>query len=476
MSVFLNPIRLGLLPLTALVLTGCATTDRNWHGPAQRAPVAAARASYLRAPVDTRATAPAAHWWEALGDPVLNAIEARALIGSPDLAAAQARIAQARATLDGARGAGAPSASVSALAAEASLPAALLGRSGRLSEQVYADNFQASWEADLFGANRRRTDAAGKRAEASVAAAGDVAVALSAQVARAYVDLRQQQAVAALLDRQVDDDQQALVHAQNRLAGGTAPAQNVENAATVLAQTRIDLAQTRAQITILGDQLAVLTGAEPGALDALVAAPAPVPQVPATIAVGDPAQLLRHRPDIRQAEALLAAANADVNARMADRFPKVSFTGILGLGGTSVTDAFTPASLIALILPQIKWSPIDGGRSKALVRGAQGARDEAEANYQARVLTALQDAENALTRFGSQRIAVARSLEQRDAADRVAKLQAGRAAGGTVSRADAVLAARQALRAQLGALAAQAQLITDFIAVEKALGLGWDQQ
>ena len=473
--------RLAPFPLLALVplLAGCAAVGPDWHGPPAAAPVAAARSAFLRAGADTAPTSPAsqgqnARWWEALGDPVLNDVEATALAGSPDLAAAQARIASARAALTGTRAAMAPSASVGATFAEASLPGAVLGRDGRLSEQIYADNFQSSWELDLFGATRRRVESATGRATAAEASAGDVAVAISAEVARVYVALRAQQASVALLDRQVACDQRLLAHAEARLAGGTAPRQGVDAAHQALAQSQADLAAARTEVTTLADQLAVLTGREPGTLDDLARHPAPMPAVPATIAVGDPAQLLRQRPDIRAAEAQLAAATADVGARMADRLPKISFTGILGLGGTAPVDAVSPSSLLALLAPQIKWSLFDGGRGAAQVRGARAARDEAEATYRSHVLAALNDAEGALARFGSQRVALAKAVEQRDAARSTAALQASRASGGTLSQADALSAERQGIRATLATITAQAQLTTGFIAVEKALGLGWE--
>jgi NodT family efflux transporter outer membrane factor (OMF) lipoprotein len=476
MPAFPSPTRPRLLalPLVTALLAGCASVGPNWHGAPPVAPAATARPTFLRATADTAAQAPQARWWETLGDPALNDLETRALAGSPDLAAARARIASARAVVSEARGALAPSASAGLVGAEASLPASLLGRNGRLTETVLGDNFQASWEIDLFGANRRRVEGARDRAAAAEASAADVAVSLSAQVARVYVALRAQQAIAALLERQVDCDQRLLDYARGRFAGGTVPRQNIDSARATLAQSQSDLSDTRAQITALADQLAVLVGDEPGTLDALVTQPAPLPLAPGMVAVGDPARLLRHRPDIRQAEAQLAAANADLGARMADRFPSVSFTGILGQGGTTIGQAFSPSSLIGLLVPQIKWNLFDGGRAAAQVRGARGAREEAEANYRSHVLAALEDAEGALTRFGAARNALAKTAEQRDAAEQIANLQATRAAGGTLSRADALQADRQALRLRISTASAQAQLTTDFIAVEKALGLGWE--
>lgn len=476
MPAFLIPTRprLLVLPLATALLAGCAAVGPNWHGAPAAAPDATARGHFVRADEAVSPAPPVAQWWQALGDPVLDDLERRALAASPDLAAARARIDSARAALSVAKAAQLPTLGVSAVAGDVSLPGTLLSRSGRLSEQVYGDDFQASWEVDLFGANRRRTESARDRAAAADASAADVAVSLSAEVARVYVALRAEQASAAVLERQVACDEDILRHARDRFAGGTVADQSIDTARSTLAQSKSDLSDSRARIAADADQLAVLIGQEPGALDSLIVGSAPVPQVPATVAVGDPARLLRHRPDIRAAENQLAAANADLGARIADRLPTISFTGILGLGGTSVGDAFSPSTLIGLIAPQIKWNAFDGGRGAAQVRAARGALAEADATYRSKVLSALDDAEGALTRFGAARRAYGHAVEQRAAAEHLAGLQEGRAAGGTLSRADVLTADRQALRAQLGALTAQAQLTTDFIAVEKALGLGWD--
>jgi NodT family efflux transporter outer membrane factor (OMF) lipoprotein len=466
--------RLLVLPLTAALLAGCAAVGPDWHGPPAAAPDAAARPAFLRAPDALTPAAPPARWWETLGDPVLDDLETRALAGSPDLAAAKARIASARASVSVAKGALAPSASAGLVGAEASLPGSLLSRNGRLSETVYGDNFQASWEVDIFGAGRRRVEAARARVAVAEASAADVAVSLSAEVARVYVALRAQQTTAALLERQVACDQRLVDYARGRFAGGTVAEQTIDTAQAALAQSQSDLVDARAQVTALADQLAVLIGREPGALDTLIATPAPLPLAPARVAVGDPARLLRHRPDIREAEQQLAAANADLGARIADRFPSVSFTGILGMGGTSPGEAFSPSMLIGLLVPQLKWNLFDGGRAAAQERGARSARDEAEAQYRSHVLSALEDAEGALTRFGAARAMLAKSAQATQAADSIARLQDVRAGGGTLSRAQALAAERDAVRAALETASATARVTTDFIAVEKALGLGWE--
>lgn len=431
--------------------------------------------------------APDARWWRALNDPVLDRLEDAALAGSPDIAVANARIAQSRAALAANRTALTPTLNASAVAPYVNVPSGLFGGNGQSGDgqgggrdtaTIYNLGFDASWEIDLFGGTRRKIEAASARAEAAEAGLADARVALSAEVARAYVALRGKHAAAGLLERQAGLDRDLLAIAEQRLRAGTQPAQPLEQARATLAGTEATLASTRADAVVLMDQIAVLTGQEPGALDADLATPPSgvtgVPLPPAQVAVADPATLLRHRPDIRTAERRLAAASADVGAQIANRFPKVSVLGLIGLGGQDVGDVFDPAKIIGLALPRLQWNLFDAGRTEAQIRSARGALSEAEAGYRKSVLAALQDAEGSLTRFGATRLAYAKAAQAGEAAANVAELQEQRARGGTIGRADSLSAARAALEAEQQTLSARVNLATAFVAVEKALGLGWE--
>lgn len=467
---------LTLALMASAALAGCTTVGPKYNGAPDAAPAAAARAAFLRGDAaTTTATAPAARWWEALGDPVLNGLIDKGLADAPDIAAANARIAQARAGLAANKTALIPTLNVSGAVPYVNVPANILGGNdtGRTDTTIYNVGFDSSWELDLFGGTRSKIAAAGARAEAAEASANDARVTLSAEIARAYISLRARQAVLALLDQQAAIDAQLVSLAQDRLARGTAPEQPLAQARGQAAQTEGDRAKARADITVLIDQLAVLTGQEPGALDATLATPAPLPLPPASVAVGDPASLLRNRPDIRMAERQLAAANADIGAQIAAGLPKISFMGLLGLGGTNIGDVVDPSKIIGLALPQIRWSLFDGGRNKAQVTSKRQAYAEAEANYRKTMLTALQDAEGSLTRFGSQRQVYGKALDAQAQAARGQALQQQRANAGTVSRSDALTAQRQQVQSAQAAASAAAELTTDFIAVEKALGLGW---
>src|SRR6201999_1777934 len=137
----------------------------------------------------------------------------------------------------------------------------------------------------------------------------------------------------------------------------------------------------------------------PGALDEELAASRPVPLPPAQVAVGDPAALLLRRPDIRAAERRLAARTAQIGQAEAARFPKLSFLGLLGLGGSKLSDVFDIDNRTEVFAPRLTWSFLDFGRNAARVQEANADRDEAEAQYRTTVLAALRDAEDALARF-----------------------------------------------------------------------------
>lgn len=474
MSALVYSRRLGSAALLAALLAGCTTVGPNYKGAPDAAPQAAARGTFVRAGQGVTASAPAPRWWESLGDPVLTSLVDAALSDSPGIAAANARIAQSRAALAANRTAALPTINTSFAAPYINIPGNIAGNGGGRDEiNAYNLGFDASWEIDLFGGTRRKIEAASARAEAAEAGAADARVTLSAEIARAYVGLRARQAMLGLQDRQVEIDRELVALARQRFAAGTIPQQPVNAAEAQAFSSEADAARSRAEIAVLMDQIAVLTGKEPGALDTLLGAPAPVPLPPADVAVGDPATLLRSRPDIRMAERQLAAANADVGARIADKFPKISFLGLLGLGGQNIGDVFDPGNIVGIALPQIKWNLFDGGRANRQVEVAKGAYAEAEANYRRTVLAALQDAEASLSRFGAQRVAFGKALDAESRARKNVDLQQQRFVAGTIGRPDRLDAERQALQLAMASASSRAELTSGFIAVEKALGLGW---
>jgi outer membrane protein TolC len=256
-----------------------------------------------------------------------------------------------------------------------------------------------------------------------------------------------------------------------RFAGGTASRQPLEAARARSERTEAEQAGVAAEIAIYSDALAVLTGQAPGELAELAASGIPLP--PAEVAVGDPAALLARRPDVRLAERQIAAATAKIGMERAKRFPTVSFMGLIGIGGTSGGDLFDVSKLSTIALPRLTWNFLDFGRGAAAVRSAEAGRDAALADYRGQVLAALQDAEGALARYGAARTGLARAASGAGHAREIARLQGLRGKAGTTPPAEALEAQHQAIDAQMAESMARADLTQSYIALAKALGLGW---
>jgi len=480
---------LWLVPMT--LLAGC-TVGPDYQGPAS-AGAASPAAGFARAHPDAVTTAPqAAAWWTAFGDPVLDELERRALAGNPSVAIAQARLNQARASLGLEKANALPKANTSAVYLHARVPGLDLTSSdgsgeasggngggnggGGSSESLnfYNLGFDASWEIDLFGGQRRAIEAARASLGAAEANAADARVSLAAEVAQAYVALRDRQQLLALARESAAKQQAIYDLTAQRRDRGAASTLDVERQRGQVEQTNAAVLPLSAERDAYLNALATLTGEVPGALDGLLETPGAIPLPPAEVAVGDPATLLQRRPDVRAAERQYASATAKIGAAKAASFPRLSFMGLIGLGGTSVGDVVDPDKLAAIVAPQLSWSFLDFGRNAARVGQAEGARDEAAAQYRSAVLTALRDAEDALSRYATRRQAVANAARSKASADTTATLMRERFDAGTATRMEMLDAERQKISADQTLIQTKAQMTTDFIALEKALGLGWE--
>jgi NodT family efflux transporter outer membrane factor (OMF) lipoprotein len=467
--------------IALLLLVGCKAGP-DYDGPPET--VSASETAFRRADdVQTVAGPLGSRWWASLRDVTLNSLEDAALASSPDLDAATARLRQSRAGLQGQQAGLLPTTGVSAAYLHAHTGtnplAELSGGSGAGSADdvsFYTAGFDASWEPDFFGGQRRAVESAAADAQARAADLAAAQVSLTADVAQAYVTLRDVQNRLGLAQNSAGLQQKILDLTKLRLAGGTASELDMQRLNTQVESTKAALAPLRAQIEQQLNRLAVLTGKPPGALDAELATPAALPAPPATVMIGDPAALLRRRPDIQAAERRIAACNAVIGQRVADFFPKLNLLGDLGFGSAAPGQLFSGGSVIALAAPMLQWTPFDFGRTRARVDEAEAARDEAMAQYRGAVLKALDDAETSLSRFGRQRENVAGLSRVKISADRAAALTRQRNEGGTAPLIDLLDTERQRLQAEQDLAQAEAALTQDFIGLQKSLGLGWSAQ
>jgi outer membrane protein, multidrug efflux system len=460
--------------LAGALVAGCTAAGPNYTG------------RFIRAPDATVAGAPVlAEWWKLLGDATLDQLQAQALSANPGIDAARARVAEARALIRQERANRMPALAVQASTVQAKTPgldlqsgppAAASGSPAGESDDslsIYNLGLNANWEVEFAGGSARRIEAASAQAAAAAANVHDAQVQLTSEVARAYVGLREAQARAALLRQEEALQQETLQLTQRRYTQGTLPLFAVGNANAELESLKSRIAEADADVAVYKDALASLTGQAPGSLDALLAAAGPIPLPPQQVDVGDPGALISRRPDVRAAEQTLAASTARIGAASAANFPRLSFMGILGLGGTSPEDVLEFGNLSAIALPRLQWNLLDFGRAAAAEDQARATRDEAEARYREIVLRALQDAEQSLARFGQHRAAVAAAAQISRQANAAAELNRQRFAAGTISKTDLNVSLRQRQEARANLNRAVAAMTSSWIAVQKSLGLGW---
>jgi NodT family efflux transporter outer membrane factor (OMF) lipoprotein len=462
------------------MLGGCAVGP-DYLGAPSVAPHAESGADFVRGGTRSDPQVLSARWWETFRDPVLNDITARALAYSPDIGVAVSRLHQAKSEVKLQFANLLPDGSGSALYAHAHLPpvGTLLGsEAGQTAGpstnlDLDADSFNASWEIDVFGGKRRALESAHDTAGGAIANLEDVQVSLSAEVATAYINLRDRQRRIALLEKAVGLQEKSLALTKQRFSDGTAAKLDLTRVETQLESIRSKIPPLKAERAVFLNELATLTGQEPGALDGVLRAPRRVPLPPPRVEVGDPASLLQRRPDIRAAERTLAADTAKIGQAEAKRFPSVKIMGIIGLGGTKASDLTNFDNLTTLIAPQISWDFLDFGRNEARVRESEGVRDEAGAQYRKTVLGALRDAEDSLARFGYAREQVAILSRAKRAADEASALAFERYQAGTAPLTDALDTQRQQISAEQDLAQAIAQMSAYYVSINKSLGLGW---
>jgi NodT family efflux transporter outer membrane factor (OMF) lipoprotein len=473
-------------PLAALFLVGGCTVGPDYHPPAVAVP-----AAYGGGPSAASSTADFRQWWTAFGDPTLNALVERARSGNLDLRQAAARVEEARAQERVVRARGGPQLNASAQAgytklSENALPAGLanLGGGGQPGGSspiglpgedfaTFQTGFDASWEIDLFGGQRRANEAARARTAAAEWSQHDAEVMLAAEVARTYLQFRALKQRIALADQTLAAKREALGFIEARTKHGLVTTvderrqrQDIERAA---AQREDLLAQTNAQIHALG----TLLGLAPTALDVeLSAAPAGAPpeiEVPP----GLPSELLRRRPDIRAAERRLAAATADIGVATADLYPKLSLTGALQLVSRSLATLLEGDSMFANGAARLS-APLLGGARRETVALRRSQANEALIAYEATIIGSLRDVEDALSRLQADRRQVEALRASVAAAQDAADTAQVRQRNGLVPMTE-VLQARQSWLTERDALAqAEAAAAQDEVALYKALGGGWD--
>jgi NodT family efflux transporter outer membrane factor (OMF) lipoprotein len=468
------------LVFASLLVGGCASS------PTPQAKLPATPAAFAAA-ADAGATdstysadASLATWWRSFNDPVLDGLIARATEVNHDVRLARARVREARALAGIASAANQPTLDATGSATRARLSEnSAAGRQtsaqgGDLTGNDFRAGFDASWELDLFGANRASIDAARAEADASAEAANATLIRVLAEVGSTYVELRGAQRELDLVNANLRLQQDTLALAEDRLRAGLADELPVAQARTQLAETRTRVPPLEAAIALATHRLGVLLDRAPADL-ALppVADPLAAPASPPRVPLGLPSELLQRRPDILQAERAFAAANSRLASARADRWPRFYLTGAAGLESLSTGDLADAGSRFWTLGPGLRWPLLSGGRIRQTIAAQDARAEQAAIRYEQTVLRAFADVEDALVNFGRSQDRLAAAEDYTVSSRRTAALAADRHHAGLTDFLDVLAAERARLDADQLRVQSETATARNLIALYKALGGGW---
>jgi NodT family efflux transporter outer membrane factor (OMF) lipoprotein len=459
---------------TLTLLAGCSTVGPNFNAPPASVPGPAAY-RHVDAGVENGAVALPGQWWTVFGDAALDGLEQRALHDNPNVRAAAERLLQAQAQLGLVHAADVPSINLGASAANArtsqstSQGKAFGGRS--IHGNQYAVVGSLSYEADLWGKMKRVAEAADAQALAAAYDRDGVLLLLSSQVATTYWQLRGLNAELAILRDSLASRHETQQLVEDRFRGGFSNELDVARAQVESANAAADLHEAERQRNLLEHGLAALIGASPSS--PMAAASAQLGEPP-LIPSGLPANLLAQRPDLAESVANLRAANAQIGVAESAFYPSLQLTGSYGYASESLQQVAQGSSRQFSIGPLALSLPIfDGGRNRANLALARARYDEALANHQLKLVTALREVEDALSDTEQrQKQGVAQALAQQ-AATRAYAVARKRYEHGVSNYLDVTDAQRSSLAADRAAVQIRTQRFLAATAVARSLGGGW---
>jgi len=470
-------VRLGLATaalLFILILAGCAVGP-NYHRP----DVAVAPTWKEQPPwraAEPKDSIPKGEWWTTFSDPELNQFEAQALKANQTIEIARNQLQQARASARISQAGLFPqlSAGVSAQRSQTSAgkPTTTgIPLSAPSTQNDFLVPFNLSWEPDVFGGVRRSVESANAAYQASAAGMENVRLLVTSELAVDYFTLRELDAEIAVVDASVDYQAKSLQLVQNRHAGGIASGLDV-------AQQETQLNSTKTQATLLRRQRAQFEHA----IAALVGVPASSFTIPVrpldtalpTVPIGVPSDVLERRPDVAQAERLMASQNAQIGVAKSAFYPGINLSTGGGFESSDIGRIINASTGFWALGANVAETVFSGGRRRAQVDFARSAYGVSVANYRQTVLTAFQEVEDSLSGLSVLAQAAATQQLSVDAAQRALKIANDRYTGGLVTYLDVISAEQTLLDSQRLATQILGQRLVTSVTLVKALGGGWD--
>ncbi|MGE0486931.1 MAG: efflux transporter outer membrane subunit [Gammaproteobacteria bacterium] len=472
-------VRAIVLASLTLALAACSAVGPDYHAPEQTTanavdtwPSGAAAAGAVSS------AAPPEAWWREFGDTTLERLVERAVAANYDLRVAVANVEAARAALAGVDTRRRPRVDVNGTVQERRDAAGLivLADPDQRFPTTTSGTFSADlgWEIDLFGRVRRSIEAAVADLGSVQAVRDAVTTAVLAEVARNYVDLRGAQARLSVAEHNVDVQRQTLELVDLLLQEGAATDLDVARARTQLLSSEATIPRLRAAARAAANRLTTLTAQPPGALDAELATPAPLPSLPEVVAVGAPLDLLRRRADILAAERAIAAAAARIGIATADLYPTVSLGGRVGVGGTPLSSLTAAGGPFFALGPTLTWNVFDRAAIYARIGQQDAAAAASVARFEATVTGALEEVDTALRSWLDERERRARLEQARSASRDARRLAQLRYREGVEDFLTVLDAERRLLEIEDQLALSEIALAQSLVAIYRALGGGWE--
>lgn len=461
-----------LAAIVALGMSGCAATPGS-NGVAGLVAVPG-RWHAGNAQSGTLDVSALAKWWERFRDPALNELVRAALLASPDVRTAVSKIAESRARRGVERASLFPSLTGSSSAQNSRLDDRVTNTTTRA--QSYSNALDASWEVDLFGKQGQKVKAASDDLAQATENLYAAQVSLAAEVADAYVTLRQAEDQLAVVERTVGTRSETLQITQWREQAGQGNALDTQQSLSTLEQARAAIPSIKETIGQTRNRLALLVGQTPGGVDAIVKKSRPIPVPPSRLATGIPAETLQQRPDVRAAEQVVLAAVARTKSARSARLPSINISGVLSVESLSGGRVFNPQALAASVLGGLTLPIFKGGEITANIQIQTEQEKQALLAYESTVLAALSEVENALIsvqRTAERLTILARALT---AAREAQQLAAQRYSAGDVDLLTVLEAQRTLLSVEVEQVSTRGSQANAHIQLYKALGGGWSSR
>lgn len=410
-----------------------------------------------------------AEWWQAFGDDTLTQLITQAFESNRDLRTARAKVLEARARLGVSAADLRPKAAGNAQYTQ--------GRNSDIEDMrsynKYELGIDTSWELDFFGKNKHALDSAKANLESEHAALNSAWVSLSAEVAMNYINLRIFQHRLESLRHNAEIQSEILALLESQYNAGLKDSSAVQQERYTLETTRAEIPQVEQSIQKTMNALAVLTGEIPGSLNEKLSEVKAIPKAEDSRLIGIPAETIRQRPDILEAERRLAAQTSARKSAQKELYPSVSLIGSIGLESLSSGNLFSSGAYGFMIGPKITWPIFDGGAIRKNIQEQFAVEEQLAAELEGVILRAVGEVRNALSANAQEIERNARLRAGLRAASEALEIARNRYERGIAGFGELLSAQKALSDAESECIASDGQKVINLVMLFKSLGGGW---